>query len=337
MRWFLDRIVNFYPLDIFLVNLAYTKVMRRDLGIAFNNLTFYYQDGREYSFRGERDLAKLKIYLQKSVNQSFAEKWGQEIKRRGRTHLSTVRKVFRNNKSFKRYFPEFTESYTALIGIFQLPHLCQMLLPKANQKLLYKFGLARDYAARLLIKAEKIYRRKIGHYLDFKNERALMLAPFEVMSAIRSHRLPKDIKQRKTMLLFTVNGVTRVYWNKKADMIFGKINQLPKLSGGKVAGQCAYPGKVRGRVYVALNVKDFKKTPKGSILVCSTTRYDIVQYLKGVKAIIADQGGITSHASIISREKKIPCVVGTHSGTRVLKTGERVEVDANKGLVRKIR
>ena len=58
--------------------------------------------------------------------------------------------------------------------------------------------------------------------------------------------------------------------------------------------------------------------------------------LRKYKAIVTDEGGVLSHASIISRELKIPCVIGTKIATRVFKNGDLVEVDANKGIVRKI-
>ncbi|TSC53383.1 MAG: pyruvate, water dikinase, partial [Parcubacteria group bacterium LiPW_39] len=54
------------------------------------------------------------------------------------------------------------------------------------------------------------------------------------------------------------------------------------------------------------------------------------------KAIITDQGGILCHAAIISREMEIPCIINTKIATKVLKDGDLVEVDAEKGIVKKI-
>ena len=56
--------------------------------------------------------------------------------------------------------------------------------------------------------------------------------------------------------------------------------------------------------------------------------------MKNAAAILTDQGGITSHAAIISREMHIPCIVGTKIATQVLKDGDLVEVDADNGIVR---
>ena len=56
--------------------------------------------------------------------------------------------------------------------------------------------------------------------------------------------------------------------------------------------------------------------------------------MKKAKAIVTDEGGITSHAAVISRELKIPCVIGTKIATKVLKNNDLVEVDADNGVVR---
>jgi len=54
-------------------------------------------------------------------------------------------------------------------------------------------------------------------------------------------------------------------------------------------------------------------------------------------AIVTDEGGVTSHAAIVSRELGLPCIVGTEHATKVLKDGDLVEVDAISGFVRKIK
>jgi len=64
------------------------------------------------------------------------------------------------------------------------------------------------------------------------------------------------------------------------------------------------------------------------------TEVDYVPYLKKVKAIITNEGGIVCHAAIISRELGIPCIIGTKIATKVLKDGDIVEVNANKGIIK---
>ena len=59
--------------------------------------------------------------------------------------------------------------------------------------------------------------------------------------------------------------------------------------------------------------------------------------MKKAKAVITNEGGLTCHAAILSRELKIPCIIGTKNATKVLKDGDIVEVDAGKGIVKKIK
>jgi len=70
------------------------------------------------------------------------------------------------------------------------------------------------------------------------------------------------------------------------------------------------------------------------IIVAVMTRPDYVPAMKKAAAIITDEGGITCHAAIISRELKKPCVIGTKIATQVLNDGDLVEVDADEGVVR---
>lgn len=103
-----------------------------------------------------------------------------------------------------------------------------------------------------------------------------------------------------------------------------------------VQGQTAYRGKARGIVKVHLSLIKTAEILPGTVLVSGMTNPQIVPFLGNAVAIVTDEGGLTCHAAIISREMKIPCVVGTKKATQVFADGDLVEVDADKGIVRKI-
>lgn len=65
------------------------------------------------------------------------------------------------------------------------------------------------------------------------------------------------------------------------------------------------------------------------------TSPDYILAIKKAGAIVTDEGGLTCHVAIVSRELGIPCVIGTKTGTKMLKTGDKIEVDAEKGIVKK--
>lgn len=93
-------------------------------------------------------------------------------------------------------------------------------------------------------------------------------------------------------------------------------------------------GIIKGRVKVVISPDDFSKFEKGDILIANETSPDFIPLMKIASAVITDIGGITSHAAIISRELNIPCIIGTKIGTKVLKDGDEVEIDANNGIIK---
>lgn len=104
-----------------------------------------------------------------------------------------------------------------------------------------------------------------------------------------------------------------------------------------VKGLPASPGLVAGKAHVITDPADIDEFKEGEILVTLMTSPDWVPAMKKALAIVTDAGGMTCHASIVSRELGIPCVVGTKSrsvdATSVLKTGQEITVDAQNGII----
>lgn len=102
-------------------------------------------------------------------------------------------------------------------------------------------------------------------------------------------------------------------------------------------GALGYPGQAQGKVVKVkeeeITTKDF---PTGSILVCECTIPEYLPLMKKAAAIITDQGGILSHAAIVARELKVPCLVGTKNATKVLQDGDEIEINSSKNLIRRI-
>lgn len=109
----------------------------------------------------------------------------------------------------------------------------------------------------------------------------------------------------------------------------------PSLGSSEIKGQSASKGQYVGVVRVIRDAEspEAKDFQEGEILVTSMTRPEFVPLMKKAGAIITDEGGVTCHAAIVSRELRKPCIIGTKNATHVLKTGDRVEIDADKGVV----
>lgn len=120
---------------------------------------------------------------------------------------------------------------------------------------------------------------------------------------------------------------------KNSPEVAAAIEETITSSVTEIRGMIACPGKARGPVVVIRKESEFAKMEEGAILVTSMTRPEFVPLMKQAAAIVTDEGGITSHAAVVSRELKIPCVIGTQVASSQLKDGDMVLVNADHGVV----
>lgn len=102
-------------------------------------------------------------------------------------------------------------------------------------------------------------------------------------------------------------------------------------------GLSASTGRAIGPARIIKSATEIKKIQPGDILVACMTRPDYVPAMKKAAAIVTDEGGITSHAAITSRELGIPCIIGTKIATKVIHNGDIIEVNANHGWVKRLK
>ncbi|MCE4606189.1 MAG: pyruvate, water dikinase [Desulfurococcales archaeon] len=135
--------------------------------------------------------------------------------------------------------------------------------------------------------------------------------------------------------MFILQTRPETYWSQKEEK--GEEEELePGAAEILVRGIPASPGIAAGKVKVALTVDEAEiLVEKGDILVTKMTDPDWVPYMKIAGAIVTDEGGMTAHAAIVSRELGIPAIVGAGNATETLKTGMLVTVDATQGVVYK--
>jgi pyruvate,water dikinase len=101
-----------------------------------------------------------------------------------------------------------------------------------------------------------------------------------------------------------------------------------------VDGLGASPGVVSGTVRIVHKLDHLDQVEEGDVMVTEMTMPDMVPAMKRAAGIVTDEGGMTSHAAIISRELGVPAVVGSGNGTRLLNDGQSVTLDGDKGTVR---
>lgn len=147
---------------------------------------------------------------------------------------------------------------------------------------------------------------------------------------------PQDIEWAKdgeiNQLFIVQSRPETIYVEKSSDFYeeyrLEVADQKPILQGIAIGEKIT-----SGKVNIIKDISDISKFKKGEILVTQMTDPDWVAIMKIAKAIITDQGGRTCHSAIVSRELGIPCIVGTHKATEILKTGQKVTVDCSQGAI----
>ena len=161
----------------------------------------------------------------------------------------------------------------------------------------------------------------------------------EIIKLLKGDINPVDLdnlqeKRRKGYIMYYENGkeiIITEYLNKEIE----KLNKIIIENKEKeIRGISINKGIIRGVVEVINQNTPLNKIPIGKIIVTSMTTPDMTTILKKSKAIVTDEGGLLCHAANIAREFGVIAVIGTKVATKILKTGDIVEVDADNGVVR---
>jgi pyruvate,water dikinase len=144
--------------------------------------------------------------------------------------------------------------------------------------------------------------------------------------------IPQDVEwgiMNGTIYILQSRPITTIGNKKEAKQMSGQQQSATII----LRGQGASPGVASGKVVIIRDAKDTGSVKEGDILVTKMTSPDMVPAMQKVAAIITDEGGLTCHAAIVSRELGTPAIVGTKTATNVLKSGQLITVDGEKGLV----
>ena len=178
-------------------------------------------------------------------------------------------------------------------------------------------------------KLEKIAKEKGLTY-----EQILYCTKDEILNKIPTIQIIKERIKDHTMIM--EDGKIRCLHGEESRKIKEYFEE--KITNVKeLKGEIACKGIVRGKVKLILDRKDFNKVNHGDIIVTSMTTPEMVPIMKKASAFITNEGGITCHAAIISREMKKPCIINTNNATEVLKDNDLIEVNANKGIIKIIK
>ena len=226
------------------------------------------------------------------------------------------------NKLIKRY--EFTPE------ILAISKLTELLIKWQDQRKIYTLTfvtlqskILKEFARRTKINYDLLTYTNISELKKILNEN------FKVNEL--------KVRRKYCLFIYEKGKISNIVTGRKAKLFLDKISKVKIYGIKEITGFAASLGKVTGRVKIVMSSKYISKVKKGDILVAPMTRPEHLAGMKKAVAIVTDDGGITCHAAIIARELRIPCIIGTRIATKILKDGDLVEVDANKGLIKIIK
>ncbi len=187
----------------------------------------------------------------------------------------------------------------------------------------------------------KTIAEKVGS-IDWRD--CFYLFPEEMQKIVNGERVNlKDLVRERSHFAFGILNTDNylLFDEDETKFLFSQLETKQETNDNNetqdsLKGFPASRGKVQGLAKIILSTADFAKLSIGDILVTKATSVDFVPIMQKAAAFVTDEGGITSHASIVAREMSKPCIIGTKIATKIFKDGDLIEVDAINGIVRKV-
>lgn len=190
----------------------------------------------------------------------------------------------------------------------------------------------------------KFIQDELGKRCGLSSLETKYLLPHEIERALREPEKYKKLAEERfkhCLIVADKNEGVQIWQGEEARIRYEKMEFIKESDEDftkilSLKGTPARAGKAKGAVKIINTIKHNYKMEKGDILISQATTPDLLSAMKKAAAIITNEGGITCHAAIVSRELGIPCIVGTKIATKALKDGDIVEVDADKGEIKKL-
>ena len=299
-----------------LIELAYNKdkLSKKEYKLLYDNYIFKY---------GDRNLEELKLESETfRTNNKLLDRKIKEY-RKDKNKLSIIYNDLNKEKDIK-----IKEDFiTRFISKRAMQGIKNREISRLNRSRIY--GMVRSMflgISKNLVKEKRLRKKEDIFYLTID----------EVFN-YKKYDLKRIVNTRKKeyKMFYALPGYSRlIFTNKEFDKNHKRINKIVKeIEKNILEGIPTSNGKVSGE---ALVIEDINKNydVKDKILITKMTDPGWVFLLINSKGVIAEKGSILSHTAIISREIKIPSIVGVEDATNVIKTGDYIEMDAYTGRIK---
>lgn len=270
------------------------------------------------------------------TKENYVERLDNLINTNIEEKIDNINKVRKNNDI----------EYEAILKQYKFSDKAKKLI-NAIRDFIFLRTYTTEYSDHLFYIGRHTIFREITKRSNIKTQDLIMLNDKEIFNILDSNgqitdEIRNTLEERK-------KGFAMIWINENVETVFGdesielqneiaksykilddKENNLDKKA---ISGSVANRGNVKGIARILNTYRDIYKVKKGDIIVATMTTPDYVQAMEKAAGFITDEGGITCHAAILSREFNVPCIVGTVNGTKEIKDGQMIELDAYNGKV----
>lgn len=324
-----------YSDTLFYVHDNYVDIMRppSDHLVKFKNILYKKADAHSGWFNTEsHNFIKLTSEILRFYSMSLSEIDTCSYKRIWAVYLQYVDYVSRVMGPFisMTWFPMFCENDQLLQKKYK-QELRLAVAARKKSELIFPRGdeLIMKIISRIAVDSGlSIELLKVMDYQEFQKYLSSNVNPPSSLLLKRS----KGFIFSKKGIQMVNKGVKNI---KKAFSLGGYIyKEDPVNAISELKGSSACPGLVKGKVRVIMTKNKISELKRGEILVTAMTTPEYLPAMRKATAFVTDEGGITCHAAIVAREMGKPCIIGTKFATKVLKNGDMVEVNANRGIIK---
>jgi len=299
-------------------------------------IVFVREDGTVKSYYDPRGVEWIKNHIKETIKKD--KKFLEKLEKKVEEKLKPIQPIYDGEKTLsKKDLLKFIKNFEiAYPWVEAMWWLCEMDKNELRGLDISPIKKLRKKTTKLSTGTDIVVRKSlIKMFPKLKNYVHVLK-----IDEIKSEKIPKipDLKKRDEGFIYTKNmmyiGSNRNIVEKKYNI---KLETENIKSKDEIKGIVVYKGTVKGKVKRVMGHKHINLIKKGEILVSPMTMPDFLPAMKKASAFITDEGGLTCHAAIVAREMKKPCIVGTKIATKVLKDGDLVLVDTNKGIVKIIK
>jgi phosphoenolpyruvate synthase/pyruvate phosphate dikinase len=324
-----------YHLDFYVTSLPET------LGMGLNKVFCYSKNNLNLVYREVNEFKELTKYICQQVEEDdeIYVDYFRELQRLNRKIVGIISTKIKGDAEFTKLISEIEK----LMHEYWKYYLtCTYIAYSVSEEYLKNND---DLAIEITKLKSKSYWVDLWNYLkpilkqrlNIKEELIDSLSLKEIRKMILNKKISiESIRERNEGYFYDVSSENMLLGEEAREELERRINSKSSNSADIVSGTSAFPGRVVGKAKIIITKNDFKKLSKNDIIVAPMTNVLFLPILSTASAIVTDEGGMTCHAAILSREMKIPCIVGTRIATKVFKDGDTLDVNADKGTAKKV-